>query len=243
MPGFEQMRDTLVQLRKDEEFKKLQEARALKEENRKRKQAIAADDLEKEGEIYNPHTGRNENIWDLLNNAIDKALNSEDMMSYQDFRSAIISLMHLYGLLGKALQHDGAKVVQAFMDKLENEGLFPAINWLEDQVRQEQEIDLPVLTHSVAFSDSDELQIDPLIRSDHGEATALDSVFEIGINLWLKENGYVPDAANPKKYVHELDGSPLDKATFDMLKLDDDRGLDTFLRDNTDVPFNPSPRP
>lgn len=251
-----EMREELARIRQMEEHKKAQDdmmkSMEEREMSRAASRAVAQDKLTKEGLVTDPSSGREISLWELGRKEIDKVLNA-DVMAYNDFRSAYMSLWKLNSSICHAINHSVRESIIAPVENgITDYVLLPAYDYvlapLTDKVTNlilgsdDPEVTLPELRHNISFNADNQLVIAPLTRADNientGEEKLLDKLFTKGVNMWLKENGYTPTPDDHSKFVDQQ-GRALDKATFDDLKEDPEHGFATFLRGYSDLQFSP----
>lgn len=232
----DKLKEKLEQIKKEELNQKIAEELRQLSEQREAARMHAMDELMKKSYITNSQ-GQKTTLWNMLDEEVHKAINSGELMSFNDFRAALMSLIHLYGLLVDALNQTEVEWLQK-LEFLVSENLaFPAIDAIKKRFRNDPEIVLPALQHNVSYSDDNKLNIAPLIRSDYPNrlSQALDDVFKESVVFWLQGLGYEKNASNPGTFLNTRTGAVLDKDTFNALKDDSEHGLDNFLKGHTQV--------
>lgn len=118
----------------------------------------------------------------------------------------------------------------------------PLMEKIKSKFTGNSEVDLPVLEHSVEFSEKNELNIKPLIRSDNVDlapGNKLDQLFEKGVVAWLDKIGYTRKPGTKNEFIDKIDGTDLTKDLFENKKEDPNQGLNAFLTDRFNLSFSP----
>lgn len=247
------MQNELTEIQKKEYIKKQELLRSGLAETRKDARALQADELAK-SQFHRDRNGNMVSHWDEAIQKADSAINA-DVMSYSDWRAAMIGLLNMFSMLVKAMDGTVGKKTAPYRDMIMDDGLATLYHYLKDVVSGVPEMDLASLEHNVQFNDDDTLEIDTLIRSkieplirpdgfDHDGSIRLglqklDELFQKGVVNWLEGLGYTPDPANTKKYI-DSNGNTLDKAEFNRLKNDPETGLSHYLEENYELSFTQS---
>lgn len=236
----EEIKKELQRIREEEEFQFISAKKQRIMEERALQAARDQDELVKGRTHKDPQSGQEVAHWDDAMRKAEAAVNSE-VMSYNDWRAAMMGLLTMYGAMNKGLHQSIGETVHSPLATLIKQGIiYPLGDKIKDKLTGNPEIDLPMLQHEVSFSNDNKLVINPLTRSDKGaEKGQLDKLFEKGIRLWLENAGYTPDPADNAKFIDE-NGVQLDKAAFDALKSDPVQGLEHFLKEySPEVEFRP----
>ncbi len=218
----------------------------------------AISQLKQAGMTHDEH-GREITLWDKLVRDADRAIHSEQN-SYNDWRSAMMSLWSLYSTLFDALSNSLAVIASPYTTQakqlLRDQFLVPFKDKLVDKLLGNPRVDLPALIHDVSLNDQNQLVIGDLERSDKAneglinrketvelveEKTAnLNQGFKTLVALWLKEHDYEPGADGT--FVKTTgDRGVLTKAAFETLRDDPEDGLGKFLGVETELQYRPRP--
>lgn len=221
------LKEQLTKIRIFEELKKINEQRL----NHAKEREIARDELRSKGKTPSDKEGNLVTFWQSAMRKAEEAIGA-DVMSYNDWRAAMMSVVTMSYALSKAIHH--SIKTEAFFPL--RSGLIKLKNVVLDRLTGDPEVDLPVLQHFVQLTDEGKLKIE-LTRSDNrNEKGVLDELFEKGIVMWLKDLGYLPNREDGKEGTFiDANNVPLNKAKFEQLKNDPDHGLNHFLTEYTDV--------
>jgi hypothetical protein len=197
-------------------------------------------------------------LWDKVLHEAHRYIHS-GQESYNDWRSAMMSLLALYSLMVDAasgsIKSTLAPSVLTKLVGVREQALYPLRDKIMDKLRGEPRVDIPAMVHDVAMGDDNKLQIAPLKGID-GRSTQftgadmqtvdLNPTFRSLVSLWLKDQGYEPGVEDGT-YVNKAHGTAdynkvLTKEKFNELKDDKTHGLDAFLEENVELQFSPSPR-
>jgi len=223
------VQQTLEKIRKEEEITATNEFKIKLAQEREIARSIQREAFEKNS-LTTDDRGNKITLWEA---AIHKAMTviNQDQAAYNDWRNAMSSLLNMFGKLNEAVyysvnKHATQPVSNFIVDKLILGGIKDSF------IQPPTEITLPSLEHNVQFTDDNRLNIEPLVRSDHPStakaAQDLQEAFTLGIECWLKDNGYTQVPGDDMKFVNSR-GQPLDKDTFYQLKDDPYHGLAVFL--------------
>lgn len=241
------MADKDLEMKK--KFQEMREEQAMAESNKKLleeralSKAKSIDSLRKGRKSTNEH-GQEIDLWEEVNKKAKLATNLDNVMSYNDWRSAMMALLAMYFTLCKALSQSRSEVFAEI-----GHGALDKIVQGYTKLRQygpKPDVVLPALSHSVSFNDKNEIQFDKLeLETSDGSLLdgSLDSFFQKGIVAWLDKCGYEPSKENPNKFLSKEDGSELTKAEFDELKNDEGKGLAAYLSDRFDLQITQRPSP
>jgi hypothetical protein len=201
--------------------------------------------LRQKGYTTDRSTGKPITLWEDLNQAASSAANSEQH-AYNDWRSAMMSLLSLYAKFVKTLSHSVDETLQPAKDKIAQtvrEHIFyPIKDKFMDLIRSKPDIDLPALVHNVKMSDEGKLVVGDVVCDGHNPDRDINRSFETLVNLWLVEKGYVPGPDDT--YVsNDEHKTPLTKEMFNHLKDDNNNGLNAFFENHVDLQIRQGPEP
>jgi hypothetical protein len=233
-----EMYNKLQDIRKKEMNDETTLYRQKVENERARARGVEFQELRNKGRSKDERSGRDISLWDDVMSKAQNAINAE-VMSYNDWRAAMMGLLTMFGAFTKAASHTiNENILFPAKQLIVDKGILGLKDKLEDAFIGNVQVDLPMLKHYVNLNDDGTLNIE-LSRSDtQAKIPELDELFKKGIVLWLETNDFTPDPANPDKFV-DLAGVSLDKITFDRLKEDPDTGLEHFLTDYSELKFKP----
>lgn len=234
--------ENLIQTRKKEYEDKVRELKAKADADRKAAMVNEMQELQKGRKTYDGR-GQEMELWDKVNQQADSAIHA-DQNAFNDWRSNMNALLQMYVTLFDAMVQSRKELfLQA--EQAIAEAVNPMYQGLKEKLGFSSEndipknLDLPRLKHLVEYTDANELKIHPLERSDGVDMKGqLDNTFKEGVVAWLKEQGYVPDAANADKFVRaDNPAVALTKKTFDDLKIDPVAGFGAYLTKDTNVTY------
>jgi len=159
VPKNDQMKETLKKIREQEliaaQRKKMDDEIAAK-------RAIAEDEL-KSGRSYKDERGQDTNRWDEVARHAKEARSLENVMAFNDWRSAMLKLVFMYGKLNKAIAQDMKELRFNVKYALGlNDLVYRGYNKVKDKMGRSPEELLPELKHTVSFNDDNEIVFDKL---------------------------------------------------------------------------------
>jgi hypothetical protein len=246
---------TLVDARNKQYENKVRALKAKAEADRKLAMENEMAELIKGRKIPYGERGQEIELWQKVDMDADRAIHA-DQNAFNDWRSNMNALLQMYVTLFDAMLQSRKEVFlqveQAITEPVYNywQGIKQKLGF-SSVYDIPKEMSLPKLTHLVQFTDANELKVDSLHPSDGIELNyvdefgnnvdvtgQLDNSFKEGVNAWLKEQGYVPDAVNAKKFVRaDNPAVELTKKDFDKLKTDQATGLNAYLTKDTNVTY------
>lgn len=175
--------------------------------------------------------------------------------AFNDWRSAMMSLLSLYMTLVEAIAADiNTPIYKGFY------GAKGQIHQLLEQGKgmiaeklRSAHIDMPNMVHDVTMGDDNKLNIGAL-KDIHGHdysqeqnpdvpGETMQHLFDKLVKLWLRTHDYVPAGNLEGHYVHNATGQPLTKADFEIMKNDPDTGLDKFFNTDNELHYSSAMRP
>lgn len=199
-------------------------------------------DLERKGKNREGVT-----LWEQLDHEADKVLHAEQH-AYNDWRSAMMSLLALFSLMVKAGSHSLETVVaQNEMITSARLAARAALVQVKDKIldtlRGNPRVDLPALIHDVKMTDDNKIDFGALKRSDDLQSTpTLNEGFQTLIALWLHDQGYEPGSIENTYVTADENKTLLTKEKFLELKNSPEHGLNKFLEETVDLEFREGPR-
>lgn len=221
---------------------------------RKAGDADAIAKLRQGGSTTDEH-GRQVTLWENVLRQADRAIHSEQN-SYNDWRSAMMSLLTLYSGMVKASDQASSEWLAptfTFIKQVVRDNLaVPLKDKFLDMLKGDPKVNLPLLIHQASLTDDNKLNLG-LSRSDGVAQMSMDdkdqnrikNSFDSLVNLWLLENGFSPKEAGPGEdkdavkglYVRTGTDEIMTKAEFTALKDDEEHGLAQFLEADTALRF------
>lgn len=164
--------EVAADIRKQENEKRLQdyfEAEMLK---RRRAYAAAMEELRNSHKV-NKGTDRETTLWDEAMHEADRSLNSGELTSNHDFRSAMMAILAMYGKMNKAANTSVNQTFGEYYNKYVYEQFKDPVGraWIglkskmRDAIRRDGDIDLPTFQHNISFKDG-KVDIAALTRKD-----------------------------------------------------------------------------
>lgn len=203
--------------------------------------------LKKEGSTYDKD-GREITPWDKLMEKTEQVLHSEQH-AYNDWRSAMMSLLSLYAMFVDAAHHSLEVLMSpltiAIKQGLRDKGLIPLKDKVMDFIRGDHRVDLPALVQNVTLSDDNKLDFGTLNRANDGialEGTSTEG-FRTLVTLWLNDVGYEPANEEGMYVTKDEPRTILTKERFNELKSSDVNGLNKFLEESIELEVKSSPSP
>lgn len=242
------LQNELKQLRKYEQDKEIALMKEKIKADREAALQIEAEQLAKGSIRGKDKSGNDITLWDEAMMKADEALKAEQM-SYQDWRAAMTNLLSMFSSLSEALIQTRKENIDATISNtLSTLVILPIYDQIKDALSKSPEFALPALEYLVEYNDANELVIHPLERSDQGTLEkeldanfkkTFNDTFQKGVALWLNDLGFTP-TADGKQFKDNAD-NVLDKATFETLKNDPQKGLNAFLSDRFELDFQERP--
>jgi hypothetical protein len=231
-----EMQDELKQIVIDENKKRSEEYRKKLETERQEQLQRDLAQIKLDSMVSDSSTGHQKvDPWEIANKKASDAMNSE-VMSYNDWRAAIMSTISLCSAICDALVMERKTLMTQ------------ASYFIRDQIdrflvdKDPEKINLPALQYLVSYSADDKLEIEPILRLDNGkELGDLDQLFRKGVVAWLDERGYQPDAADANVFRHKVTNEQLSKTDFDRIKDDPVIGFGHYLEESSDLTFTKRP--
>ncbi|MDI1352780.1 MAG: hypothetical protein PSV35_08480 [bacterium] len=165
MPKYLKMQNDLQRIIKEEAAKDIERYRAEVSQKRAIARQMELDEIGKNSKTRDEHSGREISHWDDALSRAEKAMNSE-VMSYNDWRAAMMGLLTLFSSLNKALHHsiDGS-IIHPVRSTLMDGLILPLKDALQEKLAGTPEIELPMLQQFVNLNDDGTLDIQ-LSRTD-----------------------------------------------------------------------------
>lgn len=245
-----QKKAMLDELKKSAENNALQAVQKLRAELDAIRKAGDVDRIGKlrQGGYTKDEHGQQVTLWENVLRQAERAIHSEQN-SYNDWRSAMMSLLTMYSGMVKASNQASSEwlaptftqIKQVVRDSL----AIPLKDKFLDFLKGDPKVDLPLLIHKTTLTDDNKLDLG-LSSSDANEMSEeLKRSFEMLVDLWLVDNGYSAKEAGPGEdkeavkgiYVKSGTDEVLTKDAFVKLKEDEEHGLDQFLNADTKLRF------
>lgn len=229
-------------------IKRMDDEQAITTERRNQQRAEIQDNLERAKLTGNPRDP-NETKESRVAQSIHEATTA-DVNAYNDWRSAMMFLVRLDKEQLDVLDLTRQQIISFVGSGALSLYDAAAHSHIIDKLRGTPDVVLPELHHFVGFTEDNKLEISnlKLTRADKVELSAEDqklfnTSLETAVKDWLKtKHGYEPDKSLSGRF-HKIDGTLLNKETFDILKKDSVNGLSAFLRTELDLVVQEAPEP
>ncbi len=171
------MQEVLSKIREQEEEHKTAAFKNKYAQERHIARQTELDKLQQKQFTKNPKGGEKVTLWDEGASKAYDAINM-DVMSYTDWRAAMMNLLKMFSVSNKAIHSSLAiNVIHPVKTLLLDQAAVAAYYWVADKLTGDPEIDLPALQQQVQFSDDNKLVIKPLIRLDNEDNKVVNSQF------------------------------------------------------------------
>lgn len=241
-------REEMQELRAKEENQKVQERLAAYQESLSKFKQKRVSSKSRDGQALSD--------WDASTNAAKESGNTTAFNS--EWKIAMLGLVDNLMLLNKAMSNSVKQTLMSlnapgFISKepiplgfILNEGIRSLLKGAPKDANP-----LPILLHGVTLNDENALEVNITRKADvefkkqtQNGASAYDfnAAFKEVVIEWLAENGYQPspDPAQKGQFVNSA-GELLTKEALDNLKNDPDKGLNHYLKSNSDLEFEERP--
>jgi len=195
--------------------------------------------------IIDPRSGKEIDRWTKVINDAEEALDPKQT-TYNDWRSAMTSLLAMYSELNEAISLSRQEFVLliptpipgmteiSLANSLQEVTTVPLSGYIKKLFQGKEKIELPDLQHNVQF-ENNKLKIDPLVPSDKNikGLDTLDDLFKEGVRRWLDEQDYEPHPKDKDKFIHKHTRAELTDNGFKALQDDENTSLASFLERET----------